>query len=75
MATKSVKKSVVKAVQIKEKKRSTEEVRKIQRQANGSCTLALPAEMLRDLNWRDKQKLVVKKKGDTLVIMDWKPKK
>jgi len=72
MAKKIVKKVVAKVagpVKIKDA------VRKIQRQSNGSCTLALPAEMLRALGWKDKQKLSVKLKGDTLVVLDWKPKK
>lgn len=60
---------------VEKKKKVTQEVRKVQRQSNGSTTVALPAEMLRELGWRDKQKVVVKKRGDTIVIADWKPKK
>jgi antitoxin component of MazEF toxin-antitoxin module len=40
----------------------------IQKQANGSTTIALPAELLRELKWKDKKKVVVKKRGETLVI-------
>ena len=69
------KKVTKKVTKVAVKKPMTEAVRKVQRQSNGSCTIALPAEMLRELSWRDKQKVVVKKKGDTLVVMDWKPKK
>jgi antitoxin component of MazEF toxin-antitoxin module len=45
-------------------------VRKLQQQANGSTTVALPAELVRALRWKDKQKVVVKKRGETLVIRD-----
>jgi antitoxin component of MazEF toxin-antitoxin module len=47
-------------------------VRKLQLQSNGSTTVALPSHMLRDLKWKDKQKVVVKMRGDVLVISDWK---
>lgn len=45
-------------------------VRKLQQQANGSTTVALPAELVRALRWKDKQKVVVRKRGETLVIRD-----
>ena len=44
--------------------------RKLQQQANGSTTVALPAELVRALRWKDKQKVVVKKRGEMLVILD-----
>lgn len=50
-------------------------IRKIQKQANGSTTVTLPAELLRELKWKPKQKVVVRKRGATLVIEDWVPKK
>jgi antitoxin component of MazEF toxin-antitoxin module len=43
-------------------------VRKLQQQANGSTTVALPVELVRSLGWKNKQKVEVKKRGDTLVI-------
>ncbi len=47
-------------------------IRKLQKQSNGSVTVALPVEFVREMKWRDKQKVVVKKKGNSLVIEDWK---
>jgi len=37
-----------------------------------TISVSLPAEFMRDLKWRAKQKVVVTKKGDTLIIKDWK---
>jgi len=36
-----------------------------------SYVLTLPIEFIRELKWRNKQKLVVEKKGKTLIIKDW----
>ncbi len=47
-------------------------IRKLQKQANGSTTVSLPVELVRELKWKGKQKVVVKKRGKGLVIEDWK---
>jgi len=47
-------------------------IRKIQEQSNGSTTVALPVELVRAVRWKDGQKVVVEKRGETLVIKDWK---
>ena len=47
-------------------------IRKLQKQSNGSTTIALPADLVREFKWKDKQKVVVRKRGSTLVIEDWK---
>ncbi len=39
--------------------------------SGASYSLTLPLEFIRELKWRNKQKLVVEKKGKTLVIKDW----
>jgi len=46
--------------------------RKLIRLGGGSIALTLPIEMVRELKWREKQKVTVKKVGKTLVIKDWK---
>jgi hypothetical protein len=71
MATKKkeVKKVVIKKSSVK---KAEENVRKLQKQGNGTMTVALPADLVRELKWKDKQKLVVRKNGVTLVIADWK---
>jgi len=34
--------------------------------------VTLPVEMVRDLGWRERQKVVVKRRGKKLTIEDWK---
>ncbi len=46
-------------------------IRKIGKSAT-SYKITLPIEFVRELGWRDNQKVVVKKKGQSLVIEDWK---
>lgn len=47
-------------------------IRKITKMAGGaSFGITLPIEMVRELGWRERQKVVVKKSGSKLVIEDW----
>jgi len=39
-----------------------------------SYAVTLPVEIIRDLGWREKQKITVKKKGKKIIIEDWKNK-
>lgn len=50
-----------------------ESVRKLQRtgQNGQSYTVTLPRELIAELGWQKKQKVVVKKQGKKLVIEDW----
>ncbi|MFA5966893.1 MAG: hypothetical protein WC805_00030 [Patescibacteria group bacterium] len=49
-------------------------IRKITKVAGGaSFGITLPIELFRALGWRERQKVVVKKKGYSLIISDWKP--
>ncbi len=50
-----------------------QEIRKLLK-LNQSYALTLPVNDIRKLGWREKQKLIVKQIGDTLVISDWKKK-
>jgi antitoxin component of MazEF toxin-antitoxin module len=34
--------------------------------------VTLPIELMRELKWREKQKVVVTKRGNKLIIEDWK---
>lgn len=36
-----------------------------------SYALTLPIDIIRELGWREKQKVVVKKRGKGIVIVDW----
>ncbi len=47
-------------------------IRKLTKTGGGSISVTLPIELVRELKWRDKQKVVVKKSGGKLVIEDWK---
>ena len=46
-------------------------VRKIFKSGKSYC-VTLPVEMVRELKWREKQKVVVKKQGKGVSIVDWK---
>ena len=48
-------------------------VRKLQKQSNGSTTVALPVDLLGELKWKDKQKVIVKKRGEGILIETWSP--
>ncbi len=51
-----------------------EQVRKLQRTGEGgkSYMVTLPRELIAELGWQKKQKVIIRKKGKTLVIEDWK---
>jgi len=46
-------------------------VRKIMK-LGASYAVTIPVEMVRKLKWREGQKLVFKKRGTTITIVDWK---
>ena len=47
-------------------------IRKLTKLAGGkSYGITLPIEYVRELKWRERQKLVVRKSGDKLIIEDW----
>jgi len=46
--------------------------RKLSKRASGSYVITLPIEVIRELKWKNKQKLVVKKSGSKIIIEDWK---
>jgi len=49
-------------------------IRKLTRVGDKSIGLTLPIEIVRQLKWREKQKVVVKKIGKRVVIEDWEKK-
>jgi len=50
-----------------------EHIRSLTRGSGGfSYSLILPLDLVKELGWRSKQKLVVKRYGDGLIIKDWK---
>lgn len=57
------------------RKTSEENIRKLTRMGNRSLGLTLPIELVAELKWKERQKVVVKKIRGGLVIKDWKLKK
>lgn len=43
-------------------------IRKLQKIGNGSVSVTLPIEMVRILGWREKQKVVVRRRGKRLTF-------
>jgi hypothetical protein len=54
------------------KKTKDKNVRKLMRLGKTSLGITLPVELLVELNWREKQKLVVKKVRGGVLVKDWK---
>ena len=57
------------------KKTLPKDVRIIQKQNNGSTTVALPPSLLQELKWKDKQKVVIRKRGTGILLEPWSPTK
>jgi len=55
------------------KKYHEREIRKLTRTGKGSMCVTIPIEDLRELGWREKQKVVVKRVEKKLIITDWEP--
>ncbi|MFH1979059.1 MAG: hypothetical protein ABII97_01580 [Patescibacteria group bacterium] len=47
-----------------------ENIRKIQF-SNGSYLVSLPIDVVRLLQWQERQKVVIKKSGKKIIIEDW----
>lgn len=56
------------------KKADERGVRKLTKSGNGSIGLTLPIETVRELGWREKQKVVVKRIKGGLQIRDYRSK-
>ncbi len=60
---------------MRENKISNTRERKLSKVASGSSySITLPIEFVRHLGWKERQKLDITLKGDTLIIKDWKKK-
>ena len=47
-------------------------IRKLIKSGETSLSLTIPIDIIRELKWRTKQKVVVTKRGDGILITDWK---
>ena len=56
-------------------KKEEREIRKLTKVGKKSIAVTIPIEIIRELGWREKQKLVVKKVRSGMLIKDWKSKK
>lgn len=54
------------------KKAEDRSIRKLTKSGNGSIGLTLPIETVRELGWKEKQKVVVKRVHGGVLIKDWK---
>lgn len=54
------------------KKLEDRNIRKLTKVGRQSIAVTLPIEIVRELKWREKQKVVVKKIRGGVVIKDWK---
>lgn len=55
-----------------QRKTENRNIRKITKMAGGSSYgITLPIEMVRGLKWKEKQKVVVTKRGKVITIKDW----
>ncbi|MFA7319585.1 MAG: hypothetical protein WC022_03265 [Parcubacteria group bacterium] len=54
-------------------KKSTETgIRKLTKVGRASIAVTLPIELVRELGWKERQRVTVKKSGQNLIISDWK---
>lgn len=47
-------------------------IRTLNKVGGGTISFTIPIELVRELAWREGQKVVVKKQGSSLGIADWK---
>ncbi|RKX32631.1 MAG: hypothetical protein DRP71_11780 [Verrucomicrobia bacterium] len=50
----------------------TEPVRKITKTGNYTYYVTIPKSLIEELGWKERQKVVVERKGTSLVVRDWK---
>jgi len=46
-------------------------IRKLMRLGRRSLALTLPIEIVFDLGWKKGQKVIVERRGNTIIIKDW----
>jgi len=47
------------------------DIRKIVQNGRGSYYINIPKELMRQLRWKERQKVIVKKSGKKVIIEDW----
>ena len=56
----------------KSTKQSSNPVRKITKFGKFSYGITFPKELVKKLKWKERQKVIVKLRGKSLIIKDWK---
>ena len=49
-----------------------ENIRKIVKNGRNSYYINIPKDIMRELGWKERQKLVVRRRGTRIVVEDWK---
>jgi hypothetical protein len=57
------------------RKSKEKNIRKLTKMGKTSLGLSLPIDLVAGLGWREKQRVVVTRKGSKLIVSDWKKKK
>ncbi len=47
-------------------------IRKIVKNGRNSYYINIPKELIRELSWRERQKLTIRRSGKRIVVEDWK---
>jgi antitoxin component of MazEF toxin-antitoxin module len=47
-------------------------IRNLTKVGKHSIAVTIPIESIRELKWKERQKVVVKKSGNKIIITDWK---
>lgn len=56
-----------------DKKEKDKNIRKLTRVGRGSISVTIPVEMIKELKWKERQKVVLSLHGEKITIQDWKP--
>ena len=51
------------------------ETRKIIKNGAGTYYVSIPREVMKELRWRERQRVVVRRRGDRVIIEDWGQKR
>ena len=54
------------------RKNEKENIRKLTKLGGKSIGLTLPIEIVRELGWKERQKVTVHRRGEKIIIEDWK---
>lgn len=55
------------------KKLGQQQTRVITQNSSGTYAITLPLQVARELHWRKGQKVTVTRRGNKLIVEDWKP--